>query len=355
MAEKMKAGIIGVGAIGKIHAGAYGELSDVELVALADPDKQILTAESDRLQVKQRFTDYRQLLSTDLDVISVCVPNAVHCEIAVAAMEAGKHVLLEKPMAMNSTEAARICATAEKTGRTLQTGMVWRQNSGAEVLRDYVEKGLLGEIYHMRTVLTRRRGIPGLGGWFTTKAQSGGGPMIDLGVHWFDLAMWLSGLWQPTSVSAATYAKFGPRMEDYRYVDMWAGPPKYDGVFDVEDYATGFVRFGRQATLNFDISWAANTNDEGYVELLGSEGGARITDGSTLAIFTEHQGRVANIQPQYAVNQGLDSFAKQARKFLAACRGEAEPAATGAQGLIVMKLIDAIYASGAAGREVPIE
>ena len=111
--------------------------------------------------------------------------------------------------------------------------------------------------------------LPGLGGWFTTMAESGGGPMIDLGVHWFDISMWLSGLWNPTAVSAKTYAKFGPRMKDYKYVDMWAGPPKFDGVCDVEDYSTGMIRFGNDATLGFDISWAGNAEDRMYVEILG--------------------------------------------------------------------------------------
>jgi len=272
--------------------------------------------------------------------------------VAVAALKAGKHVFLEKPMAMNASQAADIVAAAGKAKTVLQVGMVWRQDPAAQVVRDYVEKGLLGEIYHIRAVLVRRRGIPGLGGWFTTKAQSGGGPMIDVGVHWFDIAMWMSGLWNPTSVSARTYAKFGPRMADYRYVGMWAGPPDLDGAFDVEDYSTGFVRFGDKATMSFEIAWAANAADETFVEVMGEKGGARVFDGNPLRILTEQDGRVADVAPQF--NTNVNRFESQMRAFVSACRGQCPPAATGEQGLTVMKLIDAIYASSDAGKEVAV-
>jgi predicted dehydrogenase len=231
-------------------------------------------------------------------------------------------------------------------------GMVWRQNPAARVIREYVTGGEFGEIYHIRTVLTRRRGIPGLGGWFTTRAASGGGPMIDLGVHFFDVAMWMTGLWNPTAVSARTYAKFGPRMQDYRYVGMWAGPPKLDGTFDVEDYSTGFVRFGGKASMTFEISWAGNAPDESYVDILGDKGGVRAFDGKPLQILTEHNRRPANITPLF--NTENNNFLSQAKSFVAACRGEAPPAATAEEGVTVMKLIDAIYASSENGREVKV-
>jgi len=350
--KKLKAGIIGCGAIGKIHADAYAKLTGAEVTALADSNEAVLQAEGKRLGVKRLFTDYRELLKTDVNAVDVCTPNTTHCPISVDAFAAGKHVLLEKPMAMNSQEAQQIVDAAVKAKKVLQIGMVWRQSAAAEVLREYVEKGLCGEIYHIRTVMTRRRGIPGLGGWFTTKAQSGGGPMIDLGVHWFDLSMWLSGHWNPTLVSAQTYAKFGPRMENYNYVGMWAGPPKLNGVFDVEDYATGFVRFGGKATMSFEISWAQNAQEECFVDLLGSDGGARITGEDKLTIFTEHEKRIADITPYFTGREGMARFVCQVEKFIKACSGHGAPAATGPQGVTVMKLIDTIYQSSQAGHEV---
>ena len=353
MSKKLKVGIIGLGAIGKVHANAYQATDTAEIGAICDISKEVLASEGERLNVSDCFLDYKKLLKTDVDAVSVCVGNALHKKVAIAALEAGKHVLLEKPMAMNAKQADDICKAAKKAKKVGQMGMCNRQNPQAQVVREYIESGFFGEIYHMRAVLIRHRGIPGLGGWFTTKSASGGGPMIDLGVHWFDLSMWLSGLWKPTSVSAMTYAKFGPRMGDYKYVGMWAGPPKLDGVCDVEDYSAGFVRFGKKATMSFEIVWAANTQDSGFIEILGDKAGTRIMDGNPLKIYTEHGDRPACIEPMY--NQNVNTYEQQTIKFVKACLGKGKPAATFEEGRTCMKLIDAIYASGKAGKEVPIK
>jgi predicted dehydrogenase len=345
-------GIIGMGAIGAVHADSYRTTGEADLVGICDISKERLAAQGERLNVAQRFTDYRDLLHTDVAAVSVCVGNALHREVAVAALRAGKHILLEKPMAMNAREAAEIVAAGQKARKTVQIGMVNRQSPEAQILRDYVQRGRFGKIYHMRAVLIRRRGIPGLGGWFTTKAASGGGPMIDLGVHWFDLALFVSGLWKPTHVSAMTYAKFGRDMQAYRYVGMWAGPPRYDGVCDVEDYSTGLIRFGREATLSFEIAWAANANDEAYIDILGDKGGARFMDGKPLTIFTEQEERLVDVCPKY--DNQVNRFVVQAGKFLAACRGECPPAVSAKEGWTIMKLLDGVYASGKTGREIKL-
>ncbi len=348
---KLKVGIIGTGAIGAVHADATRACAAAELAALCDVNPDRLAAEGRRLNVTQLFTDYRKLLRTDVAAVSVCVGNARHREVAVAALRAGKHILLEKPMAMNAGEAAAIAAAGRRARKVIQIGMVNRQRAEVQLARDYVARGLLGKIYHIHAMLIRRRGIPGLGGWFTTQALSGGGPLIDLGVHWFDAAMFVSGLWNPTRVSAQTYAKFGSPMRRYRYVSMWAGPPKYDGVCDVEDYAVGFVRFGGAATLDFNICWAANAEDRGFIEILGDKGGLKLLDGKPLTLLTEHHGRPANITPQYPE---VNPFHVQAAKFAAACRGLAQPAATAEEGVTVMKLLDAVYRSSRLGKEVDI-
>ncbi len=353
MSKKLRIGIIGVGAIGKTHAKAFSSSGEAEIAAVCDINEEALREVGEKFDVKKRFTDYRKLLESDVEGVLVCVGNALHKEVAIAALEAGKHVFLEKPMALNSAEADQIVKVSENTKGILQIGMMRRQTPAAQTVRKWVEKGLFGKIYHMRTVLIRRRGIPGLGGWFTTKAQSGGGPMIDLGVHWFDLAMWVSDLWKPTSVSAKTYAKFGPDMRDYKYVRMWAGPPKFDGTFDVEDYSTGFVRFGKTATLSFEIAWAANAKGESYVEFMGDKGGTRLLDGNPLTIYTEHEGALADIAPR--IDDRPNHYDLQAQTFISACRGESPPPATAQQGLVVMKLIDANYKSSELNKEVEIE
>ena len=355
MSKKLKIGIIGLGSIGTVHSNAYVVNSDsCEITAICDIDEARLLSHGERLNVKNRFTDYHELLESDVDAVSICVWNNLHCEMAVAAFKAGKHVLLEKPMALNAQQGEEIVKAAEASGKVLQIGMVWRQHKESQLVRKLVQDGVLGDIYHIRAVLTRRRGIPGLGGWFTTKARSGGGPLIDLGVHWFDISMYLSGLWNPTSVCATTYHNFTADMKSYHYTDMWAGPPKYDGICDVEDYASGMVRFGKKATLNFDVSWAANLEEECFIQLIGTKGGVKLLNGQkgNKAVMTEINGLVADVLPQFACED--EWFNRQKRLFLMACRGEGQPAATGREGLIVMKVLDAVYESSRQGKEVVI-
>ncbi|MBR4957547.1 MAG: Gfo/Idh/MocA family oxidoreductase, partial [Lentisphaeria bacterium] len=255
--EKVKIGVIGCGTIGSVHTNAYAKVENAEVVALCDilPDR---LAEKAKLHnVAKTYTDYNQLLADpEIEAVSVCVPNNMHAPIAIAALNAGKHVMLEKPMTLNQDLARDIIAARDASGKQLQMGMVWRQKEEAELVKEAIESGRLGEIYQIRVKLIRRRGIPGLGGWFTTKACSGGGGLIDIAVHFLDLVMWASDNWNPTRVSAKVYSKFGSPIKDYHYVSMWAGPPKMDGTFDVDDYAAGFIRFGKKLTLSFEVAWA---------------------------------------------------------------------------------------------------
>jgi len=172
-------------------------------------------------------------------------------------------------------------------------------------------------------------------------------------VHMLDLAMWLSGHWTPTSVSAQTYAKFGPDMKNYKYIAMWAGPPKLNGAFDVDDYVAGIIRFGKDATLSFEVSWAANCQGADSIELLGDKGGVRVEGKQPLTIFTEDDDGMVDVTPQF--DEKGNPFERQAATFLAAIRGEAPPAATGQQGLTIMRLLDAIYHSAERGAEAPVQ
>ena len=214
-----------------------------------------------------------------------------------------------------------------------------------------IEDGRLGDVYQIRVKLIRRRGIPGLGGWFTTKALSGGGGIIDISVHALDLSMYVTGLWNPTAVSAKTYSKFGSPIKDYHYVSMWAGPPKMDGIFDVDDYAAGLIRFGDKATLSFEVAWACNAHPENCIEILGDKGGVKL-EGNNVVLLTEYDNRPADIKLDYDPQR--DGFADELRKFIAAVNGEGEVPATGEQGIIMMRVLDAIYKSSDLNKEVEI-
>ena len=352
MSRKVRLGIIGMGMIGTAHAKAFKNVPDVEVAAICDSHADVLKAKGEEFEVERLFADYRKMLNEpDLDAVIVGTPNFTHCKTTVDAFRAGKHVLCEKPMALNAREGRKMVAAAKKARKVLQMGMVWRQRAESLVAKDYIEKGYLGRIYHMHLVLRRRRGIPGLGGWFTTRALAGGGVLIDIGVHLIDLLMWLSNNWKPTRVSAALYAEFGRHMKDYVFTSMWAGPPKYDGTFDVDDYAAGIVRFPKDVTLSFELSWAANCEPESFVELLGNKGGIRLDESNGFTLFTEHNGRIADIRPQYAE---VAHFDEQCRHFIRAIRGRGKPPATGEQGVAVMEVLDAIHKSAELGKEVAI-
>ncbi|MBR2434809.1 MAG: Gfo/Idh/MocA family oxidoreductase [Lentisphaeria bacterium] len=276
MCQKTKIGIIGCGTIGSVHAEAYAKVPKAEVVALCDilPDR--LKEKAERHNVGKTYEDYNDLLADpEIEAVSICVPNNMHAPIAIAALKAGKHVMLEKPMTINQKFAKDIIKARDESGKLLQMGMVYRQNPEAQAVKQQIEAGMLGEIYQIRVRLIRRRGIPGLGGWFTTKECSGGGGLIDIAVHFLDLVMWETGYWDPTRVSAKVYSKFGNPIEDYHYISMWAGPPKMDGTFNVDDYAAGFIRFGKKATLSFEVAWACNAENEMYAEILGDKGGVK--------------------------------------------------------------------------------
>ena len=354
MSQKTKIGIIGCGAIGTTHANAYAAVDNAEVVALCDilPDR---LAEKAKLHnIGKTYVDYHELLADpEIEAVSVCVPNNMHAPIAIDALNAGKHVLLEKPMTLNQNLAQDIIDAKNKSGKLLQMGMVWRQFPEAQMVKEQIENGLLGDVYHIHVRLIRRRGIPGLGGWFTTKACSGGGGLIDIAVHFLDLVMWETDNWEPTKASAKVYSKFGSPIKDYHFVDMWAGPPKMDGTFDVDDYATGFIRFGKKCTLDFDVAWACNTMDESYVELIGTKGGVRIGSNTGVTKFyTEVNGKIADVEIKY--NKSASGFENEVRKFADAVQGKGEVPATAEQGKVLMRLLDAIYKSSELDQEVDV-
>ncbi len=352
MSKKVKIGIIGIGTIGSVHADAYAKIPEAEVVALCDilPDR--LKEKAARHGIAKTYATHQELLADpEIEAVSVCVPNYMHAPIAIDALNAGKHVMLEKPMSIKAEYAQQICDARDKNGKLLQMGMVRRQAADAQLVHRHIQEGRFGDIYHIGVKLIRRRGIPGMGGWFTTKAMSGGGGLIDIAVHSLDLAMWATNLWKPVKVSAKTYSKFGSPMRDYHFVDMWAGPPNYDGTFDVDDYATGFVRFDNQASLCFEVAWACNAKPESYVEILGTKGGIKL-EGGNATFLTEYDNMLADINLAY--NANVDGFVAELSKFVKAINGEGEIPATGDQGVIVMKLLDAIYKSCELNREVDI-
>ena len=340
-------GIVGAGAIAEHHAKAASELA-IPVVAVADTNKTQANQFAKQFNVKRSYYDPTQLFAdTDVTGVIVCVPNFLHRGLAIEALKAGKDVLLEKPMGLDQAECDQINRTAESAERIVQIGFVHRYTAVGLAAAEAIAAGQLGTIYHAKAHYLRRRGVPGLGRWFTQRSLSGGGALIDLGVHLIDLALHLMGDLRPTRVSASTYSKFGCRMQDYVYERMWAGPPDFSGSCDVEDSVHALVHFDQGATLDLQVAWAMNIPDETVADnlmgLFGDAGGLTFPlFGDHLNLATEQQGH--NVDTRILVAES-DPFAGQLRAFCEAVESRVPPSADGRQGRRVQAVVDAIYQS----------
>lgn len=349
--NKLRCGFVGGGAIIRVHANVVRGRDDVEMVAISDVSELVLNSTADMYGIAGRYTDYREMVNQeDLDFIVVGVPNAFHAGATLAGLEAGCHVLCEKPPALNVAQAKEMAATAEKQQVRLAFGVDQRFSGAVETGRAYFEAGRLGDVYHASVQMFRHRGIPGLGSWFTTKAVSGGGALIDVGVHELDKAHYLMGQPKPTAVSSLTHAPFGSDPANYNYLRMW-GTPVPGGPFDVDDLAAAFIRFENGASMVMQVSWAANTPQTSELRIMGTRGGLFInTDG--LKVITEDNGFNAEISPMY--NQ-QESKVAQMNHFIDCIRHPDKPLRTDArQGVVLQSMLDAIYESAQQGREVAV-
>ena len=348
-------GIVGCGGISRwAHYPFYKNDKRVKVVAVCDIIKE--RAEGfvrDCYPEAAVYTDYRDLVSReDIDCVDICTPNYLHSEIAVAAFAHGKNVFSEKPDAVSPEKAIAMKEAAEKAGKLL---MVMRNNRFADAsayMKKYIEAGRMGEIYAGRCAWQRRRGIPGKGGWFTTKAQSGGGPLIDLGVHMIDLAVWLMGNPRPVAVSGNTFCKFASN-DVSDSVNSNFGDKKAGGTFDVEDLAMGMIRFDNGAVLQIEFSWASNVKEEHrFVELRGTKAGMLWLDGNTLEIYSEDDGQLTNTK--MAGNLRDDGHVRNLRHFYDVLDGKCEPCFKPQQGVDMIKILSAVYESAKTGQEVKL-
>ncbi|CAG7610542.1 Inositol 2-dehydrogenase/D-chiro-inositol 3-dehydrogenase [Paenibacillus solanacearum] len=353
MSKKYRVGVIGTGNIFKTaHLKTWLEHPDTEIVALCDVLPDRVQAIAKEANVTDVYTDYREVIRrSDIDLIDICTPNKFHSVISVAALEAGKHVFCEKPDAINPQEAQRMADAAKRSGKLLMVMRNNRFSSAAQYLKRYIDEGHMGEIYTGRCGWIRRRGIPGKGGWFTTKELSGGGPLIDLGVHFIDLSMWLMGNPKPVAVSGAVYTKFAHN-ELSDSIHSTSGDKQAGGTYDVEDLATGFIRFDNGATLQIEFSWASNIGEEmNFIEFRGTKSGASLKRGE-LALFSEAAGQLTDIKPQLHKQKAPPQHGENIKHFIDCVAGRAEPIIRPEHGVDMINILCAIYESAECGREV---
>ena len=344
--KKLRIGIIGLG-MGRCHLEGYLSHPQVTVVAIADTSAERLQAVGDQHGITGRYTDALNMLAKEeLDLVSIATPNKFHCPLTLAAFKVGCHVLCEKPMAMNAAEGRRMLAAAKKAKRRLMINFSYRFNQKSQELKKQVDSGVLGNIYFARTIWHRRRGMPGFGGWFGQKALAGGGPLIDLGVHRLDFALWLMGYPKPTWVLGSTYNQIASQIA------------KREGkAFDVEDLAVGLIKFANGATLEIEASWAANLRERELMQtqLLGDQGGLlqfNLNEGYEFEaeIYREIAGCQVDSKIRWSTTTAPSSY----YHFVDSIVQHRPHLATGEDGLVVMELLDALYASAATGAPVKI-
>jgi predicted dehydrogenase len=359
--DRLRAGVIGLGWAGQQHMAAYADIADVDLVALAGMEAETLQRLGDLYGVAKelRCSNWQDLVDHgQLDLLSIAAPTTLHAPTAVAALDAGMHVLSEKPIAENADAARLMVEAAERNDRVLDVSFNHRQRGHVKVLKQIIDAGLLGRIYYAKVGWLRREGIPGLGSWFTRRATAGGGPLMDLGVHMLDIALYLLGEPSVRTVTAATYAEFGPRGKGSSASQLVPKTAIEPGVFDVEDLSTAFLRLTDGGTLLLESSWAQwIPKDRCYVTMYGSDGGASIEWGApddpdrTLNIWTEKEGMPATLHPNIPPD---GKHIESVKDFVAKVQSGDYSNHRGKQALGRAVVIDGCYASAQKGREITL-
>lgn len=348
----LKVGIIGNGGIANAHMDGYKALGDeVEIVACCDINFEKAKAYAQKYDIKNCYDNcYDMLKENELDIVSVCTWNNAHAECTIAALNAGCHVLCEKPMAMNTEQALQMKEAAEKNGKLLMIGFVRRQGNDAAMAIDYINKGYLGDIYYAKATYLRRCGFPG--GWFGDKSRSGGGPLIDLGVHVIDLSRYIMGNPKPVTVFGAVFDKIGARSH-IRGTEWHSETVVEKEIFTVEDLATAMIRFDNGAVLQVEASFNLNIkNNCGDIIFFGDKAGLSL---SPFELYTEYNNQLADIVPRGENNFSFGrDFKREVKNFVDAVNGKAKCLATADDGVELMRILDAVYLSAKTGKSVDI-
>ena len=351
----MKIGIIGCGTIANAaHIPSYLKNPKAEIKYFCDIIPEKAQACVDRYGCGTAVTDYREVLADpEIQAVSICTPNYKHAEIAIAAMRAGKDVLSEKPAARTYAEAAEMLKVQRETGRILNIGVVNRFNDNVNAIKRYIDQGKLGEVFHVYVSFRAYRSIPGLGGAFTTKAIAGGGALIDWGVHYLDIVMYCCGDPKPLTVTGEAFSKLGVDKANYLYQSMWAEDTKdLNGTYDVDDSVAGMIRT-TGPVITFHGAWAQNIDaDETYIDFMGDKGGIRLQYGSTFTVYTQENGALIEYVPKV---KSRDHFQNEIDAFVNCVETREKLPSHIETVIITAKMMQAIYDSSAAHREIVLE
>ncbi|MDR0353593.1 MAG: Gfo/Idh/MocA family oxidoreductase [Opitutaceae bacterium] len=346
----VRVAVIGAGAIGADHLMNFQRHPSAQIVAIAETDPARARAAAETFNVPEIAADWRALPGRDgIDAVSIALPNHLHAEVALAMLRAGKHVLLDKPMATNARDAARLVAEARARGLVLMVGQNNRFLPEVQTARRLIDAGALGDVYHAKTAWMRRAGIPRIGSWFTQKKFAGGGCAYDIGVHALDRCLYLMDEFAAAAVSGQTYAQFGPRGEG----DGAWGKSEIDPSrpFDVDDLCVALIKLKSGRTVLLEASWAAHQAepDVNGTQVFGAKAGLSLPP---LKLFKNSKTGYTTELVNTSCGAPGDN---RMTHFVDCVLGRAEPFVKPEESLAVQKILDAIYASAASGREIRLK
>jgi predicted dehydrogenase len=350
MADKLRFGVIGAGAAGLDHLCKLAACPRAAAVAIAETLPRRAREASERFHIPRSYSDYHELLDQpDIEAVTVAVPNHLHALVALDALKAGKHVLIETPMTIRAKDAERIVEAAKKSRRTVMVAQGFRLHRHTILARSLVDRGELGEVYHARAFWLRRAGIPKIGSWYTQKPLAGGGCLLDLGLHMLDLGLHLMKDFEAKSVCAIKHAKLGPR--GVGEVDTARADPLPARTFDVEDFSAALIKLKSGRTLSLEVAWAVFLTDdrrEFGVDLFGTHAGFSLFPARLLRGLVDSWETVEPNAPRTA-------HAEDAIHHFATCVLEGrKPLVPIEQSLQLQFILEAIYASAASGKEVQL-
>lgn len=349
--ESLRVCVIGAGSISDMHFQAYQKNPNAVLHGIFDFSKERAQEKANEYGIKKVYTSLEEVYQDpQLDAVSICTWNNSHADIAIGVLKGGKHVLVEKPLAMNVDEALKIEEAVHKYNKLLQVGFVRRFATNTKVLKAFIDNGKLGEIYYAKASCLRRLGNPG--GWFADKERSGGGPLIDLGVHIIDICWYLMGRPKVKSITGNTYYKLGNRgsVENLRFYKA----ADYDKAKNtVEDMANALITFENGASLLVDVSFTLHAKkDEIQMKLFGTKGGAELEP--ELVLISEENDTIINIHPQidHLTFDFANAFQNEIDSFVSCCLSGTKPLAPVEDGVEIMKMLAGIYEAAEKKHEV---
>ena len=347
----IRVGVIGAGAIAHNHCQGINSHKEAKVVAVADLSKERAEEIKEAYELEKTYRKWEQLVDDDkIDAVAIALPNSLHAPVALAALKAGKHVILDKPFALNYAEAASVVAAAKKAKRVFTLGMNQRFSHGHQVIKALAERGEFGDIFHAKASWLRRAGSPKFGTWFCRKDLAGGGCMLDIGVHALDLCLYVTDNFEPVSVSGKVNTKFGNRGIGE---GGWGKSDRGKMIFDVDDSAFAFIRFKNDMVIELNVSWILHqeVGDKNGVQVYGTEAGGT-TNPARVFRFAKGEGEYEVVEPQ-GVKIRYPHCNRHVN-WIDAILGKDELMTSTEQALVVQKIIDAVYKSSETGREVRI-